>query len=245
MVATGKSILYASNYSPVTEIPGIANSFQGPCSADSKLIFPTSKPSETSQFWYRAMPQCIICLRWFPTHNGLVHHRANQSRCKEQWTERVLRRVQQTEIFDPDDPEAVPRDDEPQGGYNPLSEAEMEELAAGYDPPHITMSAAQATGPTDPELPQVPVPPLIRRVVPHTNPSKIYGSGETVFEKRRQEEKERGMNPYREFESAEIFEVAEWMLDSELSQRAETRLLKTRMVQSNSLLNVPMDRNVN
>lgn len=179
------------------------------------------------------MPQCI-CLRWFPTQKSLVHHRANQPLCKQRWTETILHRIRQTANYDPDDPEAVPRDDEPEGGFNPLTDAEMETLAEGFAPSPITIPEAHsATVPNTTVGPEVPYDldaSFIRHIVTHKNRSKTYGSGKTVFEKRLQEEKEKGMNAYREFKTAEIFEIAEWMLDSDLSQRVETRFLKTRMV---------------
>ena len=47
----------------------------------------------------------------------------------------------------------------------------------------------------------------------------------------REEEEERGETPYGPFGSAEAFELAEWILDTGISQRAASKLLRTRMVE--------------
>jgi hypothetical protein len=186
------------------------------------------------------MPYCDFCRAWFPTTKGVAHHRGHSPLCKDSWRNQLLLRAKATPNYSLDDPESFPRNDEPEGGYEPLPHDDerlaMEPLDVHLDLPTVEPENIGTEG-GPPVLESLsscdssqPTKTTRRLVKAHTNRSQTYGCARTVFETRRDEEKEHGDTPYRHFKNAEAFEAAEWMLDTELSQRAETRLLKTKMV---------------
>jgi hypothetical protein len=189
------------------------------------------------------MPDCVGCGSWFRNQKTLSQHRANVFRCKSIWLQGVIdKRQSMNTNFDPDDPEAIPRDDEPAGGFDPPSpgidveDPPIEGLDLPAPPPPFPHRTTLETGPE--VLPQGPaeLPPstraLSRRrfIKYHQNRPRTYGRAETVFEKRQKEEEKKNLSPYRNFGSADGFELAEWFMEAEVSQSDKTRLLKTRMV---------------
>jgi hypothetical protein len=164
--------------------------------------------------------------------------------------------LQTIPIYDPHDPQEIPCDDEPLGGYNGdpalLVDLEgMEEPVPLPDPDHnedamdtahgaLTIESLTLTPGTtsdaEPQPPPVPEvhPTLIQRpqrvTIPHLKRPITFGREPTVYESRREFERTNGISPYRGFKNADIFEHAEWVISSELSQHTESNLLHTRVV---------------
>ena len=176
-----------------------------------------------------------------PTVNGLTHHRSQSARCKQLWHESVLAKFKSTRRIDPSDPEDHERDDEPEGGFDPglikdvdtITPYLPEEFGPGLSQ-DFGNSLAEESNPVDPvaSTAESSHPKLCSkcRIKHHPNRAKTYGRGQTVFERRKQAEQEKDESPYGAFKSAEVFEVAEWVLDSGVSQKATTRLIGTKMV---------------
>ena len=172
------------------------------------------------------------------------HWGAKNGACYKKQQKVVADRAAAEPVYDPHDPDRFPCDDEPEGGFDggfpkdhyPFDGGfPMDEDFPIYDAPPPPLD--------DPPLPDDepasdfatgaetrPYQPLPRRVVRHANAPKILGRGLTAFEARRDFEKANGINPYRGFVNADNFEHCEWVLTSNISQRTESNLLKTRMV---------------
>jgi hypothetical protein len=186
------------------------------------------------------MPFCT-CGRYFETEKKLVHHRGNSAPCKAVWLADIAKASQDARRWNPDDPEEGPRDDEPPGGFEPFPDGlevpdpTLDGILPADEPPSLPeehpQPAASTSGGTSETNGSQGLPPKQCRIVtPHPNRSQTYGRGQTNFERRKEEEEARGTSAYRHFENAEVFELAEYMLTSGISQKSGTRLLRTRVV---------------
>lgn len=190
---------------------------------------------------------CPYCYKRFTSEANLNRHQgAKESPCYDGRQRAIQQKLSAIPIYDPHDPEDIPCDDEPNGGYDPQGHNEDNETDVS-DP---IRSEVPERDPTPPSLPPLSsnTPPKIlqvaeesqpiasgitqsqRRVIPHVNRPRTYGGVLTTFEVRRAEEKKNGLSPYRGFREAKIFEFAEWIMSNRISQRAESDLLHTRLV---------------
>lgn len=190
------------------------------------------------------MPYCDFCRptpRWFPSPKAVTHHRANTPACKTAWFAELGRKLQQVHRYDPHDPEAIPRHDEPEGGYepapfgfepeDPLLDGILPSFAAEVNPEENDPAELSAQTSSESEAPPQSSPPKRHRIVTnHPNRSQTYGRDQTIFEQRKTEEAQNGQTAFRHFDDAETFELAEWLLTSGLPQKEASRLLRTRMV---------------
>jgi hypothetical protein len=199
------------------------------------------------------MVNCGLCRKYFETDTRLTLHYQNKSICREFWKRQIRNRAQAIPLYDPRDPEQIPRNDEPVGGFEPqdifeehssqIDDApqapEAQEAAQAEDHAHFHEPQDIDTHPEDTELQppeDVPTQPTVdaqgfRRILwKHWNSPKTYGRGVTAFEARQAEEENAGESPFGPFRNAETFEVAEWLLDAGISQRAASKLFHTRMV---------------
>lgn len=158
----------------------------------------------------------------------------------------ITERAAQASVYDPEDPEEVPRDDEPTIDYNDLADPAnfdptdipMDITSEDALPPPPMMEPAVAAHTAQSAPSQADKTPLkrLQKVVPYPRKAgEKLDRAKTVYEARQQYEKDEGLSPYRDFEDAEKFELAEWMMVAELSGRAETNFLRTRMVSDNCI----------
>jgi hypothetical protein len=208
------------------------------------------------------MPNCAYCRSFFTSDHNLSLHYRNKASCSKHHRIAIRKLAQSIPIYDPQVPEQVPRSDEPAGGYEPQEyiEEEMaaeeperaseprvaspipEDLPSDASPEHAAAEPShevdqhvddpEDTSLEGPKEPPQHAPAIERLVRLHPNRPRTYGRGTTAFEARKARDDREGKTPYGPFRNAETFEVAEWILDSGVSQRATSKLLQTRMVRS-------------
>jgi hypothetical protein len=148
--------------------------------------------------------------------------------------------------YDLHNPDQVPCNDEPEGGFvgdfsdgqsGPGESFPMDEDSFPRTPDQ-RIAGLPATDPEDPQT-CTPAPThepkyqtRARRIVRRWNAGKVLRKVQTSFEDRLQFQKDNKVNPYCGFENAENFEHCEWTMHSEVSQRVETDLLRTRLVRT-------------
>lgn len=201
---------------------------------------------------------CKYCNKFFGTEANLNRHLgAKKGACYEPHQLSIARRLLEIPRYDPHDPQDIPCDDEPEGGYqasgNTDFATELEETEEDSDTREPTSAFIVTSAPSpvidlegstrsagsvilaraakSQELTKESSPNGLHRLrTTHGIGPETYGRGATVFEKRRNEEENDGISMYRGFCNAELFEFAEWTMSSEISQSAETNLLRTKIV---------------
>lgn len=191
---------------------------------------------------------CPSCRAHFSSEANLNRHRgAKLSPCREARRRAIEEKLKLIPDYDHRDPEQIPFSD----GFafdlddDGLGTDSMAVDEAWYQgTPQVSLADAQGdsdmvdesdTIGTSNNLPEPSVNPhtptnqkgTIRR---HPNQSLSYGRGITTFEKRRYHERADGKSVYGDFKTADVFELAELMLTSQMSQRTESKLLRTKIV---------------
>ena len=200
---------------------------------------------------------CNYCKNYFGSEADLNRHRAAPNgRCHQIHQRKIQDHIQHLTVYDPNDPEDIPCDDEPEGGYQEVPDGEM--LYSDFDDvmpdipsprqspglsPGLSNNTDIAINQIDGEGERIPekegersiftgsqIKKCKRHIKYHEKRSAVLGKGKTKFETRREEELTAGLSPYRGFENADAFEHAEWAMSANLSQKSESNLLKTRLV---------------
>jgi len=199
--------------------------------------------------------QCEYCRDWFSSEANRNRHRAAPGTKCNRAHKRVLEDLAKNlSIYDPHDIEDIPRDDEPEEGYREVPEeaalqASFNDIASmdivpPLSPHTVAVEDEQGDDDAENEFGDEPnsdsgqiqsggesgIKKQKRHIIYHQNRSKVLRKSQTRFEARYTEEQARGQNPFCGFGNAEAFEHAEWALSSNISQRTESNLLKTRLV---------------
>jgi hypothetical protein len=158
---------------------------------------------------------CPHCFRNFKTEGDRNQHwGARSGYCYLKHQETIAEKLATIPIYYADDPEGIPRDDEPEGGYEggsefdplipmdedpPLSGVVFSPPASGGLPTDLTTQDATRTprleGPPE-DTTRKKFSSRSRWITYCANRPKILGRGLTVFEERRQYEKANSINPY-------------------------------------------------
>jgi hypothetical protein len=67
------------------------------------------------------MPNCEYCRHHYSSDRNLALHHRNKEACRRLHDARIRERANAIPLYDSRDPEQIPRDDEPVGGYEPPS----------------------------------------------------------------------------------------------------------------------------
>lgn len=196
---------------------------------------------------------CPSCRAQFTSEANLNRHRgAKFSPCREARRRAIEERLKLIPDYDHRDPEQIPFTDEPTFGldddglgtdsmavdedwYQETTQASGVEHAQTVQT-EVGMDVIEEPSEKDSnnlaeQSPNPHAPTIQKCHLQHQpNRSQSYGKGITTFEHRRQSERAAGKSVYGDFRSADVFELAELMLTSQMSQRTESKLLRTKIV---------------
>jgi len=170
-----------------------------------------------------SMPRCSYCSRPFPTTKGLHSHQAQDLVCRQKRAE------DQERIF-----HHLSRNENPNlvhaSASNPTS---LPTETLSHDPMQIDIdleaaASAQELPPNQPKPAQkcstYQVPPPS-----HLRAGESKGRAETIFERIRRQQQQRGHGVYGQFQTAEDWDLAKWLIKN-VGQNATDSFLKLPIV---------------